>query len=141
MLNLLAELRQEFGLSYLFVSHDLSVIRSVADEVAIMYLGRIVERGANEQIFNRPRHPYTHALLSAVPVPHPQAARRAARIILKGDPPNPANPPSGCAFRDRCWLAQPLCAEAMPALQEHAGGGAVACHFPQTGRTADARGG
>lgn len=131
VLNLLADLRQEFGLTYVFVSHDVSVIRSVADKIAIMYLGRVVELGSNAEVFGHPSHPYTQALLSAVPVPDPAAARGKRRIILKGEPPDPADPPSGCAFRTRCWKAQPACARAIPELiRPTSRGGEVACFFP-----------
>ncbi len=131
VLNLLSDLRRDFALTYVFVSHDLSVIRSVADEIAIMYLGRVVEQGSNAAIFERPAHPYTQALLSAVPVPDPAEARTKRRIILEGDPPNPSAPPSGCAFRNRCARARPVCADAVPALERRSPGGSlVACYFP-----------
>jgi len=108
ILNLLRGLQEEFSLTFVFISHDLSVIRQIADRVAIMYLGRVVELGDAEQIFDRPRHPYTAALLSAVPVPDPVAERKRRRVILKGDVPSPVNPPPGCRFHTRCWLYERL---------------------------------
>ncbi len=114
MLNLLNELQQELGVSYLFISHDLSVVRHVADRVVVMYLGRMVEQGATEPTFGRPLHPYTAALMSAAPsLDH--AARRE-QIILSGEIPSPLNPPSGCRFRTRCWKATDACATALPPL-------------------------
>jgi peptide/nickel transport system ATP-binding protein len=104
IINLLDQLKTELGLSYLFVAHDLSVIRHIADRVAVMYLGKLVEVGSVEEVFDRPRHPYTQALLSAIPIPDPAKERARHRIILRGDLPSPANPPSGCRFRTRCPL-------------------------------------
>jgi len=131
VLNLLTELRKEFGLTYLFVSHDLSIIRSVADEIVIMYLGRIVEQGTNQEVFEHPQHPYTQALLAAIPVPDPRVRNRSKGTVLAGDPPDPARPPSGCAFRTRCPRAHPQCVETIPALERrNAEGGQVACLFP-----------
>ncbi len=130
ILNLLARLQQEMGLSYLFISHDLGVVRQVCDEIAVMYLGRIVEQASRSALFTRPRHPYTEALLASAP----SLARRKSRgyvrpAQLKGDPPSPINPPPGCAFAERCPKAQALCREARPELEAH-GETAVACHFP-----------
>ncbi|MFC9561799.1 ABC transporter ATP-binding protein [Agromyces sp. NPDC056965] len=127
ILNLLAELQQEFDLAYLFVSHDLSVVRHVADEVAVMYLGRIVEQGPIDDVFDGARHPYTRSLLASVPSVVPQ---RAQALALVGDPPDAANPPSGCAFRTRCPIARDRCAEVRPSLSAATAGGHVdACLF------------
>jgi peptide/nickel transport system ATP-binding protein len=129
IINLLQALQREFGLTYVFISHDLSVVRHIADEVAVMYLGRFIEHGPTEQIFETPAHPYTQALLSAIP----QGRRQGGRIILHGDPPNPMAPPSGCAFRTRCFKAHEACAASEPALSARTGAGHLsACHFPGT---------
>jgi peptide/nickel transport system ATP-binding protein len=130
VLSLLRRLQEELGVSYLFISHDLAVVRHVADRIAVMYLGRIVEVGGRDDVFARPKHPYTHALLSAVPEPDPlrRAARR--RIRLRGDPPDPSAPPSGCRFRTRCWKAEERCEVEEPTLAG-AAGHLVACHHPE----------
>ena len=141
IINLLKTLQAEFGLTYLFISHDLSVVRHMSDDVAIMYLGRLIEIGSREQIFSRAAHPYTQALLSAIPGATPGAATdgraRAGRIILTGELPNPLSPPSGCRFRTRCFKAQDLCSTHEPALSDRSGAGHLsACHFAGPSRAA-----
>jgi len=130
VINMLERLQNELGLAYLFISHDLSVVRHTCDRVAVMYLGKIVETGTRPQIFTTPTHPYTQALLSAIPSPNGEGDRRE-RIVLRGDVPNPSDPPSGCRFRTRCWKAQDICATEEPPLLPQASEHLVACHFPQ----------
>ena len=133
IINLLADLQKEFGLTYLFIAHDLSVVRHVSDTVAVMYLGQISEIAPTSQLWDHPRHPYTDALLSAVPVPDPDHADQRERIILVGDVPSPVAPPSGCRFHPRCPKAAPLCVEQEPVLEPRLGDGAdhqAKCHFP-----------
>jgi oligopeptide/dipeptide ABC transporter ATP-binding protein len=134
VLNLLRDLRRDFNLTYLFISHNLSVVQYFSDRVAVMYLGRIVEVGTVEQLYRDPRHPYTVALLSAIPVPDPR--RRRKRLVLKGDVPSPAAPPSGCRFHTRCWLREQLgnperCVVEDPALRPLSPGHTAACHFAE----------
>lgn len=129
VLNLLKSLQQDMGLSYLFISHDLSVVKYMADRIGVMYLGRIVEVAETRTLFAQPRHPYTQSLLSAVPSDNPFARSMGKRILLTGDLPNPSGPPSGCRFHTRCFRSQPTCSVDEPVLRE-TGGHSVACHFP-----------
>lgn len=130
VLNLLEELQEQFGLTYLFVAHNLSVVKHISDRVAVMYLGRVAELAESDDLYNLPLHPYTQALLSAIPVPDPQKELKRKRIILEGDVPSPVNPPPGCNFNPRCWKAQDICREVIPPLEEKQPNHYAACHFP-----------
>ena len=131
VVNLLEDLQDELDLTYLIIAHDLSVVRHISDRVAVIYLGKIAEIGDRDQVYETPMHPYTVALLSAVPLPDPDRRERRERILLKGDVPSPINPPPACRFHTRCWKAQEICGTVEPPLRELRPGQQVACHFPE----------
>jgi oligopeptide transport system ATP-binding protein len=130
MINLLEELQDEFSLTYIFIAHDLGVVRHVSDRIAVMYLGKLVELSPAEELYDRPIMPYTEALLSAVPIPDPDLSEQRERIVLQGDVPSPINPPSGCRFHPRCRYATEICAQVEPPLTDYGNGHLAACHHP-----------
>jgi oligopeptide/dipeptide ABC transporter ATP-binding protein len=132
IINLLDDLQDDFKLTYLFVAHDLSVVRHVSDRIAVMYLGKLMEVSPAEELYTKPIHPYTSALLSAIPIPDPQENRRRERIVVSGEPPNPINPPSGCVFHPRCPRATDICREVEPPLARYPNGHIAACHHPMS---------
>ena len=131
VVNLLDDLQEELKLSYLFIAHDLSVVQHISDRVVVMYLGKVMEEASTKELFTAPRHPYTKALLSAVPIPDPIIERKRERIILKGDLPSPMNPPSGCVFNTRCWKAADICRTTAPQVLQISPKHNLACHFPE----------
>ncbi len=131
VINLLDELQDELGLSYVFVAHDLSVVRHVSDRIAVMYLGKLMELSPADELYSKPIHPYTSALLAAIPIPDPKENRSRDRPVVAGEPPSPINPPSGCRFHTRCPRATDICSRVEPQLTEYAGGHMAACHHPQ----------
>jgi oligopeptide/dipeptide ABC transporter ATP-binding protein len=130
IVNLLDDLQDELGLAYIFVAHDLSVVRHVSDRIAVMYLGKIMELSPSEELYTKPIHPYTAALLSAIPIPDPRENRARRRIVVSGEPPSPVDPPPGCVFHTRCPRARERCRSEIPQLTEYAGGHMAACHYP-----------
>lgn len=129
VVNMLEELQDEMGLTYLFIAHDLSMVKHISDRIGVMYLGKLVEVADSKELYSNPAHPYTQALLSAIPIPDPEVTRAKQRVILEGDVPSPLNPPSGCRFRTRCQYAMPICAEVEPELKDVGAGHMSACHL------------
>lgn len=129
VVNMLGDLQQEMGLTYLFIAHDLSMVRHISDRVGVMYLGKLVEIADSEELYKKPAHPYTQALLSAIPIPDPDVSKNNQRVLLEGDVPSPLNPPSGCRFRTRCQYAMEKCAESEPQMKDLGGGHMAACHL------------
>jgi oligopeptide/dipeptide ABC transporter ATP-binding protein len=132
ILNLLEQLQTEFRLTYLFVAHNLSVVRHISDRVAVMYLGHVVELAGSDEMYTNPLHPYTQALMSAIPLPDPREERKKERIILTGDIPSPVNPPPACPFHTRCFKAREICSQVAPAFEQKRAGHWAACHFAET---------
>jgi oligopeptide/dipeptide ABC transporter ATP-binding protein len=130
IINLLDDLQDDLGLTYLFVAHDLSVVRHVSDRIAVMYLGKLMELSPAEELYRKPIHPYTSALLSAIPIPDPKENRARDRMVVSGEPPNPIDPPSGCVFHPRCPRATEVCKTVEPPLVHYANGHLAACHHP-----------
>jgi oligopeptide/dipeptide ABC transporter ATP-binding protein len=130
IINLLDDLQDDFGLTYLFVAHDLSVVRHVSDRIAVMYLGKLMEVSPAEELYRKPIHPYTSALLAAIPIPDPDENRRRERMVVRGEPPNPIDPPPGCVFHPRCPRATDVCREVEPPLVSYPNGHLAACHHP-----------
>jgi oligopeptide/dipeptide ABC transporter ATP-binding protein len=131
VINLLDDLQDDFGLTYVFVAHDLSVVRHVSDRIMVMYLGKLMELSPASELYDKPIHPYTTALLGAIPIPDPRENRARTRTVVTGEPPNPIHPPSGCRFHTRCPRATEICSQVEPQLTEYAGGHLAACHHPQ----------
>lgn len=129
VINMLEELQEELGLTYLFIAHDLSMVKHISTHIGVMYLGQMVEKGGSNEVYSNPKHPYTQALLSAVPIPDPEVAKNSQRIVLEGDIPSPIDPPPGCRFKGRCKCAKPICSEVNPVLKEVEDGHFVACHL------------
>lgn len=129
VINMLEELQEELGLTYLFIAHDLSMVKHISTHIGVMYLGQMVEKGESNEVYSNPKHPYTQALLSAVPIPDPEVAKNSKRIVLEGDIPSPIDPPPGCRFKGRCKCAKPICSEVDPQLKEVEPGHFVACHL------------